>query len=170
MGSNLEKRLADFDPFIASADDPRHKAMIRNFQLHNEYEQTGNIEGLLSLYTDDAEFHVYGAVFGPNRETHIKGKAAIRERYERMFSTYVARSSDPDTALEHLMASDWGIAGIFRSTFEAPGSLLAVSHDIGDDQATYRIRQHLAFFRACDDDRVSSMTYINSQPSLEKLG
>src|SRR2546423_4391620 len=123
MTTNLESRLREFDRYIEAATEPRHKQMIRNFQQHNEYEQRGDLERLLALYTDDAEFHVYGAVFGPDRELHLAGKAALRERYKGMFANYVSRSGDPEAVLEQLITSDWGIAGFFRSSFEVPGTV-----------------------------------------------
>jgi hypothetical protein len=168
--TNLERRLAEFDPHLAATDNPRHRAMIENFQRHNEYEQTGQVDKLLALYTDDAEFHVYGGVFGQARETHLRGQAEIRKRYETMWSHYVSRSGDPESRLDQLLVTDWGLAGIMTGENEAPGRVLAQSGiDVDDPDATYLQIHRVAFFRGFRGELVDSMTYFTSAPAIRKL-
>jgi hypothetical protein len=168
--TNLQRRLAEFDSYISATENPRHRLMIENFRRHNEYEQTNQVDNLLALYTDDAEFHVYGGVFGTAREQHLYGQAAIRERYETMWEKYVSKSDDPPSHLDHLMVADWGLSGIFTGENVAPGSVLALSgFDVDDPDATYRQVQKVAFFRQFRGDLVCAMTYFTSAPAIEKI-
>jgi len=47
---------------------------------HFMYEATDDIEGVLRTFTDDAEHEVVGGTEGP-----LRGKAALRRFYERLF-------------------------------------------------------------------------------------
>jgi hypothetical protein len=168
--TNLESRLAEFDVHIAATDNPRHRAMIDNFKRHNEYEQTGQVDKLVALYTEDAEFHIYGGVFGQARETHLRGQAEIRQRYETMWSRYVSQSGDPASRLDQLLVTGWGLAGIMTGENEAPGRVLAQSGiDVDDLGATYLQVHKVAFFRGFRGELVSSMTYFTSAPTISKL-
>ena len=170
MPTNLERRLAEFDPHMAAARTPEHRAMIENFKHHNEYEQTGQIDKLLALYTEDAEFHVYGGVFGQARETHLRGHADIRKRYETMWTNYVSQSGDPASHLDQLLVTDWGLAGIMTGENESPGHVLTRSGiDVDDPDATYLQIHKVAFFRGFRDGLVSSMTYFTSAPTITKV-
>lgn len=170
MTTNLARRLAEYDEYIAATPDPRHQAMIKNFRDHNECEQTGQIERLLALYAEDAEFHVYGGVFANARETHLKGHTAIRERYEKMWANYVSKSDDPPSHLDHLMVTDWGVAGVIIGENVAKGSVLqSIGLEVDDREAKYRQVQRVAFFREFDGDVVSVMTYFTSTPTITKV-
>lgn len=169
MSTNLQRRLADYDAHIEKTSDLRHRAMIKNFRDHNEFEQTGQIERLLALYAEDAEFHVYGGVSVNARETHLKGHDAIRERYERMWDSYVSKSDDPPSRLDHLMVTDWGIAGVIIGENVAKGSVLrSIGFEVDDPEVTYRQSQRVAFFREYRGDLVSVMTYFTSAPTITK--
>lgn len=145
--------------------------MIKNFRDHNEFEQTGQVDKLVALYAEDAEFHVYGGVFGAARETHLKGHPAIRERYESMWTNYVSKSDDPPSRLDHLMVTDWGLAGIITGENVAKGAVLQTSgFTVGDPDATYKQEQKVAFFREYRDELVIGMTYFTSAPTITQLG
>jgi hypothetical protein len=170
MTTNLERRLAEYDPYIEAASDARHQAMIKNFRDHNEFEQTGQIDRLLALYTEDAEFHVYGGVAVNGRETHIKGRQAIRERYEKMWAGYVSVSDDPPSHLDHLMVTDWGLAGVISGENVTRGSVLrSIGFEVDEPEATYRQLQRVAFFREFRGEAVSVMTYFTSAPVISKV-
>lgn len=167
MTTNLQRRLADFDDVIAVTENPRHRAMIQNFRDHNLYEQTGDIEALLALYADDAEFHIYGGVIGHTTERHHYGKAEIRARYEALREV-VAKSGDPASRLEHLQVTDWGVSGIITGAHIATGRIFApAGFEVADPDATYVQRQKIAFFRHHQGDPVKSMTYFTSTPTIE---
>jgi len=55
--------------------------MDRVINDHFMYEATDDIEGVLRTFTDDAEHEVVGGPDGP-----LRGKAAIRRFYERLFA------------------------------------------------------------------------------------
>ena len=169
MTSNLERRLAEFDAAIAATTDEHQRAMIRNFRDHNEYEQTGNVDGMCALYTDDAEFHIYGGVIGAAPERHHKGQAEIRARYEGLREV-VAQAGDPESHLDHLLVGDQGISGIMSGVHVAPGRLLQQSgFEVDDPDATYEQRQRIAFFRDFRDGLACSMTYFTSAPVITKV-
>jgi hypothetical protein len=167
MTTNLQRRLADFDDVIAVTENPRHRAMIQNFRDHNLYEQTSDVDALLALYADDAEFHIYGGVIGHTAERHHHGKAEIRARYEALREV-VAKSGDPASRLEHLQVTDWGVSGIITGAHIASGQVFAdAGFDVADPEATYVQRQEIAFFRHYQDGLVKSMTYFTSAPTIE---
>jgi len=167
MTTNLQRRLADFDALIATTDNPHHRAMIQNFRDHNAYEQAGDIESLLSLYTDDAQFHIYGGVIGHATERHHYGKAQIRVRYEAL-GKVVAQSADPASRLLHLQVTDWGISGMIAGAHIASGTVFAdAGFEVADSAATYVQRQTIAFFRQYQGELVISMTYFTSTPVVE---
>lgn len=170
MSTNLERRLAEYDAYIAVTPDPRHQKMIKNFRDHNEYEQTGQVERLVALYAEDAEFHVYGGVAVNARETHLKGHDAIRERYENMWADYVSKSDDPPSRLDHLMVTDWGVSGVIIGENVAKGSVLrSIGFEVDDPDVKYRQVQRVAFFREFRGDVVSVMTYFTSGPTITKI-
>jgi ketosteroid isomerase-like protein len=168
LTTNLLRRLADFDDIIAVTENPRHRAMIQNFRDHNLYEQTSDIDALLALYADNAEFHIYGGVIGHTAERHHYGKTEIRGRYEALREV-VARSGDPASRLEHLQVTDWGVSGVFAGAHIATGRIFAdAGFEIAHLDATYVQRQKIAFFRHYQDDGlVRSMTYFTNAPAVE---
>ena len=57
---------------------------------HFMYEATDDIEGVLRTFTDDAEHEVVGGPDGP-----LRGKAAIRRFYERLFADVKGERVEP---------------------------------------------------------------------------
>jgi ketosteroid isomerase-like protein len=57
---------------------------------HFMYEATADLEGVLRTYTDDPEHQVVGGPDGP-----LRGKAAIRRFYERLFPALKGERAEP---------------------------------------------------------------------------
>ena len=57
---------------------------------HFMYEATDDIEGVLRTFTDDAEHEVIGGPDGP-----LRGKAALRRFYERLFPALKGERVEP---------------------------------------------------------------------------
>lgn len=57
---------------------------------HFMYEATDDIEGVLRTFTDDAEHEVVGGPDGP-----LRGKAALRRFYERLFPDLKGECVEP---------------------------------------------------------------------------
>jgi ketosteroid isomerase-like protein len=57
---------------------------------HFRYEATDNIEGVLGTFTEDAEHEVIGGPDGP-----LRGKAALRRFYERLFPDLKGERVEP---------------------------------------------------------------------------
>jgi uncharacterized protein len=57
---------------------------------HFMYEATADLEGVLGTYTDDPEHQVVGGPDGP-----LRGKAAIRGFYERLFPALKGERAEP---------------------------------------------------------------------------
>ncbi len=57
---------------------------------HFMYEATDDIEGVLRTFTEDAEHEVVGGPDGP-----LRGKAALRRFYERLFSDLKGERVEP---------------------------------------------------------------------------
>jgi uncharacterized protein len=57
---------------------------------HFMYEATANLDGVLRTYTDDPEHQVVGGPDGP-----LRGKAAIRRFYERLFPALKGDRAEP---------------------------------------------------------------------------
>src|SRR5574341_1025999 len=57
---------------------------------HFMYEATDDIEGVLRTFTDDAEHEVVGGPAGP-----LRGKAALRRFYERLFPELKGECVEP---------------------------------------------------------------------------
>ena len=57
------------------------KAIAEVLEKEIIFRRTKNVEGLLSLFTEDA-------VFIPPNEDPLKGKAALKRLFEKWFSTY----------------------------------------------------------------------------------
>ena len=73
---------------------------VKNEQLdkivseHFLYEATDNIDGVLGTFSDDAEHEIIGGPDGP-----LRGKAALRRFYERLFSDLKGERVEPVTRL-----------------------------------------------------------------------
>ena len=71
-------------------------ANVRNEQLdkivseHFMYEATDNIDGVLGTFAADAEHEIVGGPDGP-----LRGKAALRRFYERLFSDLKGERVEP---------------------------------------------------------------------------
>jgi uncharacterized protein len=61
---------------------------------HFMYEATADLEGVLGTYTDEPEHQVVGGPDGP-----LRGKAAIRRFYERLFPALKGERAEPVTRL-----------------------------------------------------------------------
>lgn len=57
---------------------------------HFMYEATDDIEGVLQTFTEDAEHEIIGGPDGP-----LRGKAALRRFYERLFLDLKGESVEP---------------------------------------------------------------------------
>ena len=166
----LERLLAEFEPYIDAASDPRHKAMLRNWQNHNRAEQTGDVELAMSLITDDAEWNVYGSVFSANGEVHIRGREAIRARYESMRDKMIQNSEGTDSSIEILSVSDWGVCGIMNGVLEADGQIFAgMGHRVEDVDARYRMLNKVGYLRGYRGDLTCQMNYFTAAPRFERI-
>lgn len=66
------------------------EAMDQVINDHFMYEATDDVEGVLRTFTDDAEHEVMGGPDGP-----LRGKAAIRRFYERLFADVKGERVEP---------------------------------------------------------------------------
>lgn len=66
------------------------EAMDKIVNDHFMYEATADLEGVLGTYTEDPEHHVHG---GP--DGLLRGKAAIRGFYERLFPALRGERAEP---------------------------------------------------------------------------
>lgn len=66
------------------------EAMDKIVNDHFMYEATADLEGVLRTYTEDPEHQVVGGPDGP-----LRGKAAIRGFYERLFPALKGERAEP---------------------------------------------------------------------------
>ena len=70
------------------------EAMDKIVNDHFMYEATADLEGVLGTYTEDPEHQVVGGPDGP-----LRGKAAIRRFYERLFPALKGERAEPVSRL-----------------------------------------------------------------------
>jgi hypothetical protein len=130
----------------------------------------GDVDGILALITDDAEWNVYGSVFNANAEVHVRGRDAIRERYTSMRDRMIRESDNSESVVECLMVDDWGIGGFSTGRLRGQGRVFAMlGHHVDDESDFYVMTNKVAYFRGYRGELACQMNYFTTAPSFEKL-
>ncbi len=136
------------DELLARTDNPRHRAILRNFRRHALLEVSGRWREILTpkMMVD----HPVYRINENGRSIHLSGMAAIGNFYQDIAD----RGLNVFGPIEdQIMVSDWGLA--IESLFgnHLPGHvLLEQGEDIDDPDAHYQLTHYVASFWPYDED------------------
>lgn len=133
---------------LARTDNPRHRAILRNFRRHALLEVSGRWREILT-----PQMTVAVPVYRLNengRSVHLTGVAAVGEFYRDIADQGLNVFGPIE---EQILVSDWGLA--IESLFGnyLPGQVLAAQgEDIDDPLAYYQLTHYMASFWPYDED------------------
>jgi hypothetical protein len=134
MSRYLERAMAWMrwvEEQIDKADDPRHKAIARDFLSHLALEMSGDWHTVWSgMMVEEPLYHVYMPGLGIPKLTTYAGRDAVKDFYVQITQTMgVAHEYGPiETSL---VVTDWGLVSFFTGTLVMDGEqLLGLGYDV----------------------------------------
>jgi hypothetical protein len=136
------------DELLARTENPRHRAILRNFRRHALLEVSGRWREILTprMIVDDPVYRINengGSV-------HLYGQPAIGKFYQGIADAGLNVFGPIE---DQVMVSDWGLA--IESLFGnyLPGhALIEQGEDIDDPDAYYQLTHVIASFWPYDED------------------
>ena len=120
------------------ADDPRHRAITRDFLSHLALEMSGDWQTVWGqMMVEEPLYHVYMPGLGVPKLTTYAGREAVKEFYCQITKTMgVAHEYGPiETSY---VPTDWGLISFFSGTLLLDGATLTdLGYDIDDREARY---------------------------------
>jgi hypothetical protein len=142
----ITRITAATDELLRTTENPRHRAILRNYRRHALLEVSGLFEGILTPEMT-VEHPVYRLTEGPETLV-LDGHRAVHDFYA-MLSSAGATVMGP--AEEELVVADWGFASECMFHHFMPGRLLQATEDIDDPDAIYVVRHVLCFHWPYDE-------------------
>jgi hypothetical protein len=136
------------DELLARTDNPRHRAILRNFRRHAMLEVAGRWREILTprMTVDTPVYRINEN----GRSVHLSGMAEIGKFYQDITDRGLNVFGPID---EHVLVSDWGLA--IESLFGnyVLGHVLAEQgEDIDDPDAYYQLTHYMASFWPYSED------------------
>jgi hypothetical protein len=123
---------------IAKTDDPRHKAITRDFLSHLALEMTGDWQTVWGkMMVDDPLYHMYMPALGIDKMTTYSGREQVGVFYAQIAQTMgVAHEYGPiETSF---VALDWGLVSFFTGTVLMEGEqMVQLGYDVDDRGTRY---------------------------------
>jgi len=136
------------DELLATTENPRHRAILRNFRRHALLEVAGRWREILTprMMVDTPVYRINEG----GRSIHLTGMAPISEFYQGLTDQGLNVFGPIE---EEMAVADWGLA--IESLFGnyLPGHVLAAQgEDVDDPGAYYQLTHYMASFWPYDED------------------
>jgi hypothetical protein len=117
---------------IAKTDDPRYKAITRDYISHLALEMTGNWQRVWAeMLVEDPEYHVYAPATGIDRLTTYSGRQEVKDLYSNKVTTLSHAYGPMEASFE---AFDWGFVSFITSTLLLDGeTMIPLGFDVDGD-------------------------------------
>lgn len=147
MKFDISKRLPEVDLALSKTDNPRHRAILKNYIRHADLEVCAMWEGIVA--PDMMVPHPVYRFHSPQGLRVIDGMAAVRAEYQgyaKLNNTVMYHSDG------HILVDDRGFMTEYISHRFWPGSLLEAQGDeIDDPHAMYLVTLTQAMAWPYDD-------------------
>jgi hypothetical protein len=135
MSKYLERTtewLSWLEERIAKTDDPRHKAITRDYLSHLALEMIGDWQTVWGkMLVEDPLYHVYAPATGIDTLTTYSGRQEVKELYSKKGITLSHAYGPIEATFE---AFDWGLASFITGTLLLDGeNMIQLGFDVDRD-------------------------------------